>query len=112
LKARREGKLPPFIMRVNPPGYRKKGKTRILWVVLRSDQYVIEGDKIILKGLGAIGWIEVKYKGLIRLKGRQGRLRYATTRIGGDGMHTYPSRLRRRLLEACGERYHKYQEAI
>jgi len=74
LKARREGKLPPFIMRVNPPGYRKKGKTRILWAVLRNDQYRIEGDKIILKGLGAIGRIEVGYKGLIHLKSRRGRL--------------------------------------
>jgi len=74
LKARREGKLPPFITRVNPPGYKKKGKTRILWVVLRSDQYVIEGDKIILKGLGAIGWIEVEYRGFIHLRGKQGRL--------------------------------------
>jgi len=74
LKARKEGKLPPFITRINPPGYRKKGKTRILWVVLRNDQYRIEGDKIILKGLGAIGWIEVEYKGLIHLKGRRGRL--------------------------------------
>jgi len=74
LKAKKEGKLPPFITRVNPPGYRKKGKTRILWVVLRNDQYVIEGDKIILKGLGAIVRIEVKYKGLIHLKGKQGRL--------------------------------------
>jgi len=74
LKARREGRLPPFITRVNPPGYKKRGKSRILWVVLRNDQYRIEGDKIILKGLGAIGRIEVGYKGLIHLKGRQGRL--------------------------------------
>jgi len=74
LKARKEGKLPPFITKINPPGYRKKGKTRILWVVLRNDQYRIEGDKIILKGLGAIGRIEVEYKGLVHLKGKQGRL--------------------------------------
>jgi len=74
LKARKEGKLPPFITRVNPPGYKKKGKSRILWVVLRNDQYEIRGDKIVLKGLGAIGWIEVGYKGLIHLRGEQGRL--------------------------------------
>jgi len=74
LKARKEGKLPSFIMKINPPGYRKKGKSRILWVVLRNDQYRIEGGKIVLKGLGAIGRIEVGYKGLIHLKGKQGRL--------------------------------------
>jgi len=74
LKARKEGKLPPFITRVNPPGYRKKGKTRILWVVLRNDQYEIREDKIILKGLGAIGRIEVEYRGFIHLRGKQGRL--------------------------------------
>jgi len=42
--------------------------------VLRNDQYRIEGDKIILKGLGVIGRIEVGHKGLIHLKGRQGRI--------------------------------------
>jgi len=74
LKAKKEGKLPPFIMKINPPGYKKKGKTRILWVVLRNDQYEIREDKIVLKWLGAIGRIEVGYKGLIHLKGKQGRL--------------------------------------
>jgi len=74
LKAKKEGKLPPFIMKINPPGYRKKRKSRILWTVLRNDQYEIREDKIILKGLGAIGRIEVGYKGLIHLKGKQGRL--------------------------------------
>jgi len=74
LKARKEGRLPPFIMKINPPGYRKKGKTRMLWVVLRNDQYEIREDKIILKGLGAIGRIEVEYRGFIHLRGKQGRL--------------------------------------
>jgi len=74
LKARKEGRLPPFVMKVNPPGYRKKGKSRELWIVLRNDQYRIEGNKIILKGLGAIGRIEVEYRGLIHPKGKQGRI--------------------------------------
>jgi len=39
LKAKKEGKLPPFIMKINPPGDKKKGKSRMLWVVLRNDQY-------------------------------------------------------------------------
>jgi len=74
LKAKKEGKLPTFIIKVSPPGYKKKGKTRELWVVLRNDQYKIEENKIVLKGLGAIGRIEVEYKGLIHVKGKQGRL--------------------------------------
>ena len=74
LKLKKEGKLPPFVTRVNPPGYKKKNNKRSLWTVLRKDQYRIEGDRIVLKGLGAIGWIEVRYKGLIHLRGEQGRL--------------------------------------
>jgi len=74
LKAKKEGKLPTFITKVSPPGYKKKGKVRELWVLLRNDQYKIEENKIIIKGLGAIGRIEVEYKGLVHLKGKQGRL--------------------------------------
>jgi putative transposase len=74
LDLRKRGRLPPFITRVNPPGYRKKNNRRILWTVLRKDQYRIEGDRIVLKGLGAIGRIELRYKGLIHLKGEQGGL--------------------------------------
>jgi len=74
LKLKKENKLPPFITRVNPPGYKKKDNKRILWAVLRKDQYRIESDKIVFKGLGAIGWIEIRYRGLIHLRGEQGRL--------------------------------------
>jgi len=74
LKAKKDGKLPPFITKVNPPGYKKKGKMRELWIVLRNDQYRIERNKIILKWLGVIGRIEVEYKGLIHLNGKRGRL--------------------------------------
>jgi putative transposase len=74
LKLKKENKLPPFITRVNPPGYKKKNNKRILWAVLRKDQYRIESNKIVFKGLGAIGWIEIRYRGLIHLKGEQGRL--------------------------------------
>jgi putative transposase len=73
LKIKKEGRLPPFITKVNPPGYKKKNK-RVLWTVLRKDQYRIEGDKIVLKGLGAIGRIALSYKGSIHLRGEQGRL--------------------------------------
>lgn len=74
LRLKKEGKLPPFINKVNPLGYKKKNSKRALWTVLRKDQYKIEGGKIVLKGLGAIGRIELRYKGLIHLRGEQGRL--------------------------------------
>jgi putative transposase len=74
LKLKKEGKLLPFITEINPPGYRKKNNKRALWTVFRKDQYRIEDDRIVLKGLGVIGRIELKYKGLVHLKGEQGRL--------------------------------------
>ncbi|WP_198002062.1 transposase [Caldivirga maquilingensis] len=42
--------------------------------MLRNDQYRIEGDRIVLRGLGAVGGIEVWYKGLIHIRGKQGRM--------------------------------------
>jgi len=74
LKLKKEGRLPPFITKISPPGYRKKRKSRTLWVVIRKDQYEMSDDKIILKYLGTIGRIEVKYKGIIHLRGERGRL--------------------------------------
>jgi putative transposase len=74
LRLKKEDGLPPFITKVNPPGYKKKNNKRVLWTVLRKDQYRIEDGKMVLKGLGAIGRIELGYKGLIHLRGEQGRL--------------------------------------
>ncbi|MEM4581218.1 MAG: transposase, partial [Candidatus Korarchaeum sp.] len=73
LKARKKGKLPPFIKKVNPPGYRKKGGSRVLWCVLRNDQYRFNGEYIVLKGLGMIGGIRVRYIGRVNVRGKQGR---------------------------------------
>ncbi|AFL67206.1 RNA-guided endonuclease InsQ/TnpB family protein [Desulfurococcus amylolyticus] len=73
LKTRKEGKLPLFIARVNPPGYRKRGGKRVLWAVLRNDQYRFEGDHVVLKGLGAVGSIRIRYLGRIHIMGEQGR---------------------------------------
>jgi putative transposase len=75
LELKREGRLPPFMTKVSSPGCRKKNKSRALWTVLRKDQYKMDGDRIILQGLGAIGWIEVRCKGPIYLKGEWGELR-------------------------------------
>ncbi len=43
-------------------------------IVLRNDQYKIEGNKLILKGLGKFKQLEIQFKGRIHLKGKQGRL--------------------------------------
>jgi putative transposase len=46
----------------------------MLWTVLRKDQYEMDGDRIVLKWLGAIGWIEARCKGPIYLRGERGEL--------------------------------------
>jgi putative transposase len=75
LELKREGRLPPFMKKVRPPGYKKKRNgSRTLWTVVRKDQYKVDGDRIILQGLGAVGRVEVRYKGPIYLRGAQGRL--------------------------------------
>ena len=75
LELRREGKLPPFINKVSPPGFGKRNGSRTLWTIIRKDQYKMDGDRIVLQGLGAVGWIEARYKGPIYLRGERGELR-------------------------------------
>jgi putative transposase len=81
LKLKKEGKLPPFVKKISPPGYKKR-KSRALWVVLRKDQCEVSDDKIVLKYLGTIGRIEVKYRGIIHLRGERGgiEIRYDADR--------------------------------
>jgi len=74
LELKKEGRLPPFITKVNPPGFGKRNGSRTLWTVIRKDQYEMSGDRIIIKWLGTIGWIEAKYKGPIHLRGERGEL--------------------------------------
>lgn len=73
LKAKKEGRLPPFMNKVNLPSYRKRGGRRVLWTVLRNDQYKIDGDYIVVRGLGAIGSLRIRYSGRIHVCGKQGR---------------------------------------
>jgi putative transposase len=64
LELKREGRLPPFMKKVSPPGFGRRGSLGRCGPVIRKDQYKMDGDRIILQNLGAIGWIEVRYKGL------------------------------------------------
>jgi transposase len=36
LELKKEGRLPPSITRVSPPGYKKKRKSRVLWTIIRK----------------------------------------------------------------------------
>jgi len=87
-KIKKEWGLPPFVKKIRPPGYKKKRKSRTLWTAIRKDQYEIDGDRIILHGLGAIGWVEVRYKGPIYLKGERGEIEIP---YDADGKRWYAS---------------------
>ena len=71
IKKRRE--LPKWL-KPKPPNYLKDNGKRKPLIVLRNDQYRIEGNKLILRGLGKFKRLEVQFKGRIHLKGKQGRL--------------------------------------
>jgi putative transposase len=74
LRLRSEGKLPPFMRRVSPPGYWKDETTgrRRLILLVRQDRYVVDEQRrvIILKDFD----LEVKFAGRLRWYGKQGRL--------------------------------------
>jgi len=71
IKKRKE--LPKW-MRPKPPNYQKENGKRKPLIVLRNDQYRIEGNKLILKALGKFKRLEIQFKGRIHLKGKQGRV--------------------------------------
>ncbi len=73
LRSKRNGELPEDF-KPKPPNYLKDDGKRKPLIILRNDQYKIEGNKLILKGLGKFKRLEVQFKGRIHLKGKQGRL--------------------------------------
>ncbi|AEH23752.1 putative transposase [Pyrococcus yayanosii CH1] len=73
LRKKRNGELPSWL-KPKPPNYLKEDGKRKPIIILRNDQYRIEGNKLILKGLGKFKKLEVQFKGRIHLNGKQGRL--------------------------------------
>ncbi len=73
LRSKRNGELPEWF-KPKPPNYLKDDGKRRLLIVLRNDQYKIDGNTLILKGLGKFKRLEIQFKGRIHLKGKQGRL--------------------------------------
>jgi len=74
LRLKKEGKLPPRMKRVSPPGYWKDKETgrRKLIIVVRQDRYEVDVERrvIILKDFN----MEVRFVGRLRWFGKQGRL--------------------------------------
>ncbi|MCY0882576.1 MAG: transposase [Acidianus infernus] len=74
LKLKKEGKLPPHMDHVSPPGYWKdrEAKRRRLLLVIRQDHYEVdvENHKLILKDFN----MEIDFVGRLRWYGKQGRL--------------------------------------
>ena len=73
LRSKRNGELPEWF-KPKPPNYLKDDGRRKPLIILRNDQYKIEENKLILKGLGKFKRLEIQFKGRIHLKGKQGRL--------------------------------------
>jgi putative transposase len=73
LRKKRNGESPNWL-KPKPPGYLKDNGKRKPLIVLRNDQYRIEGNRLILKGIGKFERLEVQFKGRIHLKGKQRRL--------------------------------------
>ena len=74
LNMKKEGKLPPHMRRVSPPGYwkdRETGKRKLI-IVVRQDRYEVDEQRrvIILKDFN----MEIKFAGRLRWYGKQGRL--------------------------------------
>jgi putative transposase len=112
LELKKEGRLLPFMTKVNPPGYRKKRKSRVLWTVIRKDRYKMDGDRIILQNFGTIGWIEVKYRGILHLKGERGEL---MIRYDDDKKRWYAhiafSKISEKMVRGSGGRCHDNRKA-
>jgi putative transposase len=77
LKLKRQGRLPPHIRKISPPGYwkdRVTGKKKI-YMLIRNDRYYLEtvdeGEgRLVLKDFK----LSIRYVGRIKWEGKQGRL--------------------------------------
>ncbi|MDF2955166.1 MAG: Transposase, partial [Candidatus Alkanophagales archaeon MCA70_species_2] len=84
LKQKKEGKLPPHINRIKPPGYwkdRRRGE-RALRILIRNDCYKLGAD--VLK----FGRMKIKWSGKNRWQGKQGRLEIVYDSLAGQ-WHAY-----------------------
>jgi len=77
LKMKRQGRLPPHISKISPPGYWKDKITgeKKIYMLIRNDRYYLEPtnegeSRLILKDFK----LNIRYVGRIKWEGKQGRL--------------------------------------
>jgi len=77
LKMKKQGRLPPHISKISPPGYWKDRETGIkkIRILIRNDRYYLEpvneGEgRLVLKDFK----LSIRYAGRVKWEGRQGRL--------------------------------------
>ncbi|NJE85181.1 transposase [Thermococcus sp. CX2] len=98
LRKHRKRELPYWLGKPSPPGYQKEDGKRKPIIIFRNDQYKIEGNKLILKGIGKYGRLEIQFKGRIHLEGKQGRLEIVYDEAKGKWYaHISISEVRERL---------------
>ena len=87
LKLKKENKLPPHMNRVSPPSYWKNESGRKLLLVVREDNYVVDGkNHIILKYFK----MEISFTGRLRWHGKQGRLEIYYDEVGNAWYASIP----------------------
>jgi len=74
LRLKKQGKLPPYMNHISPPGYWKDKETRQrkLIIVIRQDRYIVDERRhvLILKDFK----MAIRFTGRLRWYGKQGRL--------------------------------------
>jgi putative transposase len=98
LKLKKQGRLPPHIRKVSPPGYWKDRFTgrKEIHIFIRNDRYHLEpvdenGGYLVLEDFG----LRIRYAGRIKWEGRQGRLEIVY--VNGKWFAYVPIDVRREL---------------
>jgi len=129
LKAKKEGRLPPFIKKVNPPGYWKDRELgeRVKRIVVRNDRYVVEplnnGEGYIEITIARGRRMRIRYAGRIKWSGRQGRMlivkeagrwfAYIPVEVGAEASKWYKKGYVRGELKSVKQREPRgYEEAF
>ncbi|NJE61825.1 RNA-guided endonuclease TnpB family protein [Thermococcus sp. 21S7] len=73
-RKKKNGELPEWFKPRPPKFIREKNGRKLFIILLRNDQYRINGNVIELRRLGKFGKLKLQFKGKIHLKGKQGRL--------------------------------------